>query len=276
MSGIDNRITTILLAMLLGMTILSLVCFATLFFAPNIPFNPLRPDRATAVAATRIASVPTPAPTNPPVPTYPPTWTSTPTFTPAPTKTATNTRTPTPTYTPSPTNTATFTRTPTPPPPTDTPTITPTPTPAPCVVSSHSSESRCSNIKFKMNFAGDDGTPIGGFLVAWGEVGVSSRQGVTTEPSEVGAPYGYTLIPGENISEAMKPHDWFVYLIKDDRQVSDIFYFSTDPIWANNPLHCFSVEEDDDGAEKGCIPNPCENDDAVQVKVIDWQCTGLE
>ena len=47
MERLDNRLTTVLLAMVLGMTILSILCYATIYIQPNIPFNPLSPDRAT-------------------------------------------------------------------------------------------------------------------------------------------------------------------------------------------------------------------------------------
>ncbi|MCI0528048.1 MAG: hypothetical protein L0Y56_11485, partial [Nitrospira sp.] len=120
----DDRIVTVLAAMVIGLTLLTLICFITLFLAPNLPFNPLSPERATASAATRQAQTPIEQATPTPPPTYPPTWTPTPTFTPGPTKTTTDTRTPTPTDTSTPTDTPTSTRTSTPLPPTSTPTVT--------------------------------------------------------------------------------------------------------------------------------------------------------
>ena len=51
MEQLDNRLATALSAMVLGMTILSCICYATIFVQPNIPFNPLSPNRATAIAA---------------------------------------------------------------------------------------------------------------------------------------------------------------------------------------------------------------------------------
>ncbi len=70
---LDNRLMIILLAMILGMTILVLICYATIFVQPDLPFNPLSPKRATAIAATRLAKIPTLGPTNTPPATYPPT-----------------------------------------------------------------------------------------------------------------------------------------------------------------------------------------------------------
>ena len=49
MGRLDNQTTTILLAIVLGMTILSFLCYLTIYIQPNIPFNPLSPNRATAV-----------------------------------------------------------------------------------------------------------------------------------------------------------------------------------------------------------------------------------
>jgi len=99
MERLDDRLTIVLLSMVLGMTILSVLCYATIFIQPNIPFNPLSPQRATDTAATAIAKLPTstPIPIERPDQTYPPTWTPSPTRTPGPTKTTTQTRTPTPT-----------------------------------------------------------------------------------------------------------------------------------------------------------------------------------
>ncbi len=109
MSKLDNRTTTVLLSIVLGMTLLSVLCYVTIFIEPNVPFNPLSPNRATVVAETAIASQNLAVAVIPIVATpdqsYPPTWTATPTNTPGPTKTPTSTRTPTPTKTSTPTTT---------------------------------------------------------------------------------------------------------------------------------------------------------------------------
>ena len=95
MERLNDRLTTVLLAMVLGMTLLSVLCYATIFVQPNIPFNPLSPQRATEAAEKALAALPPPVPPAPATldQTYPPTWTPSPTRTPGPTKTATDTRT---------------------------------------------------------------------------------------------------------------------------------------------------------------------------------------
>lgn len=276
MSQLDNRVTTILLAMLLGLTVLACFCYATLFLAPNLPLNPLSPNRATAVAATRLAAAPTPAPTRTPPPTYPPTWTPSPTFTPAPTKTPTQTRTPTPTKTPTETRAPTSTRTPTPLPPTDTPTVTPTPIPPPFFVSSHSSQSRCSDIKLEIHVNDEDGLPLEGVFVAYGELGVSGSN-FMAGPTNFNGQYGVTLIPGNNRGnpDAFESHTWFAYVVEDGERVSDIFQFTTDPIYIKNTdPECSRAREEGEDAdfdERSCLVDPCESNDSVQVQIINWQ-----
>jgi hypothetical protein len=157
---LDNRWTTVLLALIMGLTVLSILCYTTIFIQPNVPFNPLSPSRATEVAlrnpsplSTQVVIVATPDQS------YPATWTPTPTRTPGPTKTPTDTRTPTPTKTPSPTLTPTPTDTNTPVPPTLPPPPTATPTPFGYVVSSHSSQNNCAASGFKGTVNGPDGLP---------------------------------------------------------------------------------------------------------------------
>lgn len=276
MDSLDDRLATVLLAMFLGLLVLSLLCFVTLFLQPNLPFNPLSPDQATAIAATSAALAPTVTPTFTPQPTYPPTWTPTLTPTPGPTKTPTETRTPTPTYTPSPTNTGTPTRTATPLPPTDTPTVTPTPLPPPYFVASHSSENRCSDIKMEIHALDANGLPMAGLTVEYGEVGVASSV-FTAGPTNTSGIYGVTLIPGTNRSAAKDPHNWFAYVVENGQRASEIFRFTTDPMWADNPEHCDDNDndndnvDDNDNEDEGCIADPCEDADAINVKIINWQ-----
>jgi hypothetical protein len=52
----NDRVLTVLAAMIIGLALLTLICFITLFLAPNLPFNPLSPARATVIAATRQAA----------------------------------------------------------------------------------------------------------------------------------------------------------------------------------------------------------------------------
>jgi hypothetical protein len=265
-----GSLLTILLAMLVGLIILTLICFLTIFLQPNILFNPLSPNRATAIAATRVAGIPTATLSPTAAATYPPTWTPSATATPAPTKTPTETRTATPTYTSSPTVTATPTRTPTRVVP---PTFTPLP-PYPYVAQSGpNSSSRCSDIKLMYSVFDGDGEPISGFQVEWGEIGIRGSV-FTTERTEFHEFYGVTLIPGTNKSAAKKAHNWFAYLIENGQKISKALLFSTDPIFADNPSVCDGLDPDnnpDDEKkfnENGCIKDPCTSEDATQVKHV--------
>ena len=275
MTRLNPNIITILLAMFLGLIILSLVCYATLFLQPNIPFNPLSPDRATSIAATLFAQeTPTPTITNTPPATYPPTWTPSATFTPAPTKTATHTRTSTPTRTNTPTPTNTPTRTPTVVVP---PTFTPVP-PYTFVGRSGTSSNNCANIKLSYSVVGPDFEPISGYQVEYGEIGVRGSVFLTdeTEFSEI---YGVTLVPGINRAAAQRSHSWFAYLMRDGQKLSKASLFTTDPIWAIDSESCSIIEaeadvNDDEELEellKNCILDPCLSSDATNIKHIDFQ-----
>ncbi|GIK43200.1 MAG: hypothetical protein BroJett011_70330 [Chloroflexota bacterium] len=272
---LDNRWTTVLLALTMGMTLLSVLCYATIFIQPNVPFNPLSPSRATEAAlrnpppvATQVVIVATPDQS------YPATWTPTPTRTPGPTKTPTDTRTPTPTKTPSPTLTPTPTDTNTPLPPTRPPTPTATPTPFGYFVSSHSSENNCADIGLKGVVNGPDGLPKAGVQIQYGELGVSGSQ--FTARTDGNGRYGALLLPGSNKVAATSSHNWFAYVVENGQRASEEFKFTTDPIYAKNPKHCNDLEDEDevdinDSDRKGCIPNPCSSADAIQIKIINWQ-----
>ena len=69
MQGSNSRLTTILLSMFLGMSVLAIICYATIFVQPDIPFNPLSPQRATIEAEALVAVQPGTAAT--PTPEYP-------------------------------------------------------------------------------------------------------------------------------------------------------------------------------------------------------------
>jgi hypothetical protein len=271
---LDNRWTTVLLALVFGLTILSVLCYTTIFIQPNVPFNPLSPNRATVVALsgpplfpTQIFIVATPDQS------YPPTWTPTPTKTPGPTKTPTDTRTPTPTKTPSPTLTPTPTDTSTPVPPTIPPPPTATPTPLPYYVSSHSSENNCADVGLKGTVNGSDGLPKGGIQIEYGEIGVSGSR-FTTRTDGNGR-FGALLLPGSDKVLAYSSHNWYAYVLENGQRASEEFKFTTDPILARNPKHCNDLKDDEedinDADRKGCIPNPCESGDAIQIKIINWQ-----
>jgi hypothetical protein len=261
-----NRLLTVLVAMIFGLIVLTVLCLATIFLAPDVPFNPLSPSRATVAAATRLAQAPTPAPpTQTPIPTYPPTWTPTATFTPAPTKTPSDTATVTPTKTPSSTPTATVTRTPT---KVVVPTFTPYP-PYPYAGTSGDSKRNCANLKLSYSVSGEDGEPAAGFQVAYGEIAKAGSYFVSelTRYSEI---YGVTLIPGTDRSAVMEAHDWFAFLLKDGQKMSSALLFTTDPILADNPNYCDEVSPEE-FQKHGCILNPCESEGAVNVKHIDFK-----
>ncbi|HMR64424.1 MAG TPA: hypothetical protein PKE64_10475, partial [Anaerolineae bacterium] len=227
-----GRIIIILVALIIGLAILTLICFATLFFAPNLPLNPLSPERATRNAQTRVAQLQAQIPTSTPVPaeTYPPTWTPTPTETPGPTRTPTETRTTTPTYTGTPTRTPTNTPTATLLPSTNTPTTTPTPTPLPFFVASHSGINNCADLGLWGMVNDVDGLPLGGVTVQYGEVGVPGSAFLVTTDSN--GRFDARLIPGTNRAQTIIPHTWYAYVIDGGVPQSEAFTFETDPIYA--------------------------------------------
>lgn len=274
----DNRLTTVLLAMVLGLTVLSILCYATIFIQPNIPFNPLSPQRATEAAQARLASLPTPGPgvTATLDQSYPPTWTPTSTNTPGPTKTPTDTRTPTPTKTATPTRTPTPTHTSTPLPPTLPPTATPTPTPFPFIVSSHSGKNNCADTGLEGIVNGSDGLPVAGVQIQYGEIGVSGSRFIATTDNN--GRYGALLIPGSSKPAAYQSHNWYAYVVESGRRASEEFRFTTDPIFANNPDYCYRNNDNSNNGNTnnnnlpaGCVIDPCKNSNTIQVKVINWQ-----
>jgi hypothetical protein len=127
LARLPDRMLEILIIVVLIMTALVVLCYATIFINPYVPLNPFKPRVKPAVVGPAVVeATPTLEILGPP--TYPPTWTPTPTDTPTNTPTMTTTPTPTPTETPLPTSTPTLT--PTSPPPTPIPpTSTPTPFP---------------------------------------------------------------------------------------------------------------------------------------------------
>ena len=126
LSQIDERVALFATVVFLALTVMTCLCYLTIYINPYMPLNPFPPPREVEVAS------PTPTRPEDTVATFPPTWTpthtATPTDTPVPTETPTVT--PTTTDTPTPTFTPTATRKPAPP-PTATHTHTPTPSPTP-------------------------------------------------------------------------------------------------------------------------------------------------
>jgi hypothetical protein len=291
MRRLDKHLATVLLAMIMGLTILSVLCYVTIFVQPNIPFNPLSPQRATEVAMARIVQAPSQLqqlPTATLDPVYPATWTPTSTRTPGPTKTPTSTRTPTPTKTSTPTDTPTATHTATPLPPTIPPTPTRTPTPLPYTVSSHSSRNNCADTGVEGVVNGPDGLPLAGVQIQYGEVGVSGSRFIATTDNN--GRYAALLIPGASKPASYKSHNWYAFVVISGQPASQEFRFTTDPIYADNPDYCGRDDDDDDNSEDenansndnssndneddlepGCTLNPCHNSNAIQIKIINWQ-----
>lgn len=272
----DNRLTIVLISMVLGMTVLACLCYATIFVQPNLPFNPLSPQIATEIAGATIQAIPPVQSAEPIVQLetgFPPTWTPSPTRTPGPTKTATDTRTPTPTKTSTSTPSPTFTRTNTPAPPPPPPTNTLTPTPFPYVVSSHSSRNNCADIGLTGIVNGPNGLPLQGAQIQYGEIGVGGSRFIATTDNN--GRYAALLLPGSNTQAALQPHNWYAYVLQDGQRASEEFRFTTDPIFADNPDHCNNDNNDNssNGNElgPGCTLDPCQNSDAIQIKTINWQ-----
>ena len=278
MANLDNRLTIILMSMFLGMTMLACLCYATIFVQPDIPFNPLSPQKATEIALANPPVGPTVIFATPTlVQEYPPTWTPSPTRTPGPTKTPTDTRTPTPTRTSTATRTPTPTDTSTPVPPPPPPTVTPTPTPFPYIVSSHSGRNNCADIGLDGLVNGPDGLPVQGVQIQYGEVGVAGSRFVATTDNN--GRYGALLLPGSNRRAALVPHNWYAYVLESGQPASKEFRFTTDPIFADNPDRCNVDDSNSNNANAsgnsnlpaGCILDPCKNSGSVQIKTINWQ-----
>jgi len=287
---LDDRLTVVLLAMVLGLTVLSVFCYTAIFVQPKVPFNPLNPQRATEAAEARIAAMPTPVPIGTPTtdPSYPATWTPTSTTTPGPTKTPTSTRTPTPTKTSTSTRTPTSTSTATPLPPTLPPTATLTPTPFPFVVSSHSGKNNCADTGLEGTVNDTNGLPKAGVQIQYGELGVAGSRFIATTDNN--GRYGALLIPGSSKPAAYQSHNWYAYVVNNGQRSSEEFRFTTDPIFADNPNYCYRGDDNNGNGNgngnsnsnsnsssgnsnmpAGCTLDPCKNGNTIQIKVINWQ-----
>jgi len=267
MANLDNRLTTVLLSMVLGITVLSIICYTIIFVQPDVPFNPLSPQRATIIAEAKTTVAPIPTLTQPPAATWPPTWTPSPTNTPGPTKTTTETRTPTPTKTNTSTPTNTSTSTSTRIPPTPVPPPTNTPTPFPFAVSSHSSKNNCADVGLQGVVNDVNGLPAANIDVEYGELGVAGSRFKSRTDGNVR--YAAQLLSGTSQS-AYSNHNWFVQISVNGQQASDPFTFTTDPVFARNRKGC-DLTDDDTGNDAGCTPDPCRVDGTIQVKIVNWQ-----
>jgi hypothetical protein len=234
----DDRLTTVLLAMFLGMTVLAVLCYTTIFVQPNIPFNPLSPQRATVVAGERLAALATQAPVA--------------TTTPGPIISAhmdlhpyrharpnqDSHKYPYPhayqninTYTNFNKHVYKYTvaaHTP--------PTTTPTATPFPFIVVSHSGKNNCADTGLEGVVNGPDGLPRAGVQVQYGEIGVAGSRFIATTDNN--GRYGALLIPGASKPASFQSHDWYAYVVESGQRASDTFNFTTDPIFADNPDYC--------------------------------------
>jgi hypothetical protein len=109
--GQRDRLFSTLSLVIVGLTVVTLICYALIAINPYLLVNPFPPQSQTFVVATL---TPSPTVTRTPVATWTPTTTPTITPTPPPTFTPTVTSTPTPTGTPAPTDTPEPTETPIP------------------------------------------------------------------------------------------------------------------------------------------------------------------
>jgi hypothetical protein len=117
---------------------------------------------------------------------------------------------------------------------------------------------------------GVDGLPLAGAQVRYGEIGVSGSRFTTR--TDANGRYSALLLPGANKEQAIKSHNWYVFVEQSGQKASDEFKFTTDPIYAVNPKHCKDPDLDEDERQrKGCIPDPCKTDGSIQVKIVNWQ-----
>lgn len=123
-----------------------------------------------------------------------------------------------------------------------------------------------------------DGLPAAGIEVQYGEVGVSGSR--FTARTDGNGRYSALLLPGADKRIAARSHTWYAYVLEGGSQASEAFNFTTDPIFAQNPSYCTGLDplgndDDDDGTntflDKGCILDPCRSNDAIQIKIVNWQ-----
>ncbi len=249
MRGMSNKTATIFLILVVGLTMLTFLCYAAIFIVPEIPFNPYRPSYATARAEAAIAALQPPAQVNnistaTATSVFGPTWTPTNTPVPTQTPTPTETRTPTPTSSPTPTSTPFPTKTPT---PTDTPlpptpTTPPTATPPPLyTVGRIETENNCSVVRILGIVRDAKGLPLAGVTMQVGEVGVAGSV-FNTSPSDANGRYVWDFgAPDKNA------HTWFVVPLENGQPAVNRYEFATDS------------------------KDVCDSFASVQITTIDWQ-----
>lgn len=243
----SERVATALLAVVIGLTSLTCLCYLAIFLVPEVPFNPYPPSHATAWAATAnpvIVTGPTEPASAPPTSIFGPTWTPTITPIPTDTPTPTETRTPTPTATNTPTSTPFPTRTPT---NTATPTVTNTPLPPtatplpPYRILSQRGEPNCEVLRVTGIVYGPDGLPLSGVTMQVGELNVPGSR-FNTAPTDANGRYIWDF-GGPTDREQV----WFVVPLENGQPAVEQFTFQTDPARA------------------------CDFDNAVQIMNLDWQ-----
>lgn len=207
LSRIGDRVALLVTIVVLLMTVLTCLCYLTLFINPRIPLNPFPPPREAAAAS------PTPTSGVPARPTFPPSWTptltATPTDTPLPTDTPTITSTPTDTPTSTFTPTATWTPRP---PPTATPTKAPTPTPTPWPYFLDSMSAKANDL----NEAGCSWLGVAGRIYGAGIAEIQAGIGVRVSSN------GWTYTSGFGSTSVYGSPGWEVYL--DDHPKAGVWY----------------------------------------------------
>jgi hypothetical protein len=129
------------------------------------------------------------------------------------------------------------------------------------------------------------GLPLAGVQIQYGELGVGGSRFIATTDNN--GRYGALLLPGSSKPASYRSHDWYAFIVEGGQQASEQFTFTTDPIYANNPDYCGRDDDDDDNTnnengnqnsntnendlDPGCLLDPCHNENAVQIKIINWQ-----
>ncbi len=240
LSRISDRVALLATVVFLALTVMTCLCYLTIFINPQMPLNPFPPPREHAAASA------TPTRTPEGAATFPPTWT--PTYTATPTDTPPPTDTPTVTATPTETATATFTPTatrPPAPPPTATSTYTPIPSPTPWPYIQHGYTYMLPNDK---NDAGCDWLGVGGQVYDAQGIplpGVSVRCwiGGYVFPISVSGSHPEYGPAGWEVNLYDQPRDetWSCQVIQGDTGVSPAVTFTTT---TNNGCNLNSVRID--------------------------------
>ena len=265
----NDKTATASLALVLGLTMLTCLCYTAILVVPENPLNPYPPSHATARAeAIFLANNPAPAivpdtPAAEGTSIFQATWT--PTITPIPSET------PTPTETRTPTSTATETSTSTPfpsPTPTETatplpPTFTPFPTSTPPPmfrVSSQRGEPNCLVLRIKGRVLDSSNLPLQGVTLQVGELNIpNSAFNVVTDAN------GRYIFDFGGPGEESKT--WFVLPLSNGSPAGERFTWQTD---ANVKLR---TGDGDNGEtlEPGQAEYTCDLDDSVQIMEVDWR-----